>query len=221
MMEYGGHGGPATVPSTLSHVDIFYSKMLPAAPILNTAPGSGGPWSAHSGLPISGSMSKAYLTMYEPGHLIAAMALLKASKPTQGIAKVIPRPSVGMSPTSRGQSATGNPFGSIGNSPASHEANAMGSLIYIKFVACPRKQLWSEPHLHPLNVHVTAITTNSCNTGLLMNLLQWICENLCNPRKADIKAKPDSVVTTATQFGGTKTTHNHIHQRNIHNWVCA
>ncbi len=45
-----------------------------------------------------------------------------------GIAKVNPRPSVGMSPTSRGQSANGNPLGSMGNSPAFHEANAMAEL---------------------------------------------------------------------------------------------
>ena len=123
--EYGGHGGPAHVPSTLSHCDISSSKMSPVAPILKTAPGSGGPCSLNSGIAISRSMSKAYLTMYGPGHLISAMAALHASRPTQGMAKVIPRPSVGMPPTRRGQSAQGNPAASIGNSPAAHDANAM------------------------------------------------------------------------------------------------
>ena len=113
------------VPSTLSHCDISSSKMFPVGPILKTAPGSGGPCNLNSGAAISGSMSKAYLTLYGPGHLISAMAALNASRPTQGMAKVIPRPSVGMPPTSRGQSAEGNPEGSIVNSPAAHDANTM------------------------------------------------------------------------------------------------
>ena len=125
ILEYGGHGGPAIVPSTLSHCDISSFKMFPVGPILKTAPGSGGPCSLHSGIAISGSMSKAYLTVYGPGHLIAAMAALHASRPTQGMAKVIPPPSEGMPLTRCGQSAEGNPAGSIGNSPAAHDANAM------------------------------------------------------------------------------------------------
>ena len=125
MLEYGGHGGPAIVPSTLSHCAISSFKMSPNCPTLKTAPGSGGPCSLNNGIAISRSMSKAYLTMYGPGHPICFMAAVHASRPTQGMAKVIPRPSVGIPPTRPGQSAGGNPEGSMGNSPSAHDENAM------------------------------------------------------------------------------------------------
>ena len=101
------------------------SRCLHFCPILKTAPGSGGPCGLNSGIAISRSMSKAYLTIYGPGHPICSMAAVHASRPTQGMAKVIPRPNVGIPPTRPGQSAGGNPEGSIGNSPSAHDANAV------------------------------------------------------------------------------------------------